>query len=123
MKGKMRHLKEKAQSFGDYVLVIALISTLLMGLDFYFKRSLQAHIKYNADLLGNQSEWRKNDDGSAINANSMSFSKNAQEVREHVKGKSANSYERVWSSTEERPLDLEKGWGVTKTVDSVQEGF
>ena len=45
----MRLCPNKAQSVGEYALIIAVIASLLMGMQVYIRRGLQARIKDGSD--------------------------------------------------------------------------
>ena len=48
---------KKAQSLTEYALVISLIAVTMVGLQTFFRRGLQAHIKQVADRFGSQTDY------------------------------------------------------------------
>lgn len=49
-------MRRQAQSINEYVIVIALVTTVFVVMQMYIKRGIQASIKDTADLMGAQAE-------------------------------------------------------------------
>ncbi len=54
----MRHFRaaQRAQSISEYVLMLGIISLVLVSIQLYMKRGIQAVIKNTADEIGNQKD-------------------------------------------------------------------
>jgi len=52
-------MKIKTQSIIEYILLIGLVGTVLIGMNTYAKRGIQAVIKLSADKLASQEGYRK----------------------------------------------------------------
>jgi hypothetical protein len=50
-----------AQSTAEYVIFLSLVVVAFTGIQAYFQRSLQGHIKFASDVLGEQKDWQQND--------------------------------------------------------------
>jgi Flp pilus assembly pilin Flp len=55
-------ISRKAQSIGEYILVLGLVSTAVIAMYTYFKRSVQATIKISVNELATQVEGLKETD-------------------------------------------------------------
>lgn len=49
-------MRSRAQSVNEYVIVIALVTAIFVGMQMYIKRGIQASIQETADELGAQAE-------------------------------------------------------------------
>lgn len=95
-------LGSKGQSITEYALVIALIGTILVGLELYMRPRVQTVIKVASDQLGNQEDARMIDleDGEIQGSEFTTVSDSVQKtLTSHGGGKTFEVIKEITSRT------------------------